>query len=385
MAEYDLKFTASPLTDTGTYKLLELPPELCSLIESAGDSDSSPGNALTIKGQAHEDAVLCTQDKTYALRSVVLSNSVLVVAPPPHGGGDPSREVVIRDQLNEILELVPSVPRLHTLEGLLKGQAYDEGQEGEGMARGEDGPPVREPAPRVSYKEAQATVQASDTELARGLKDRRVLSLEGNLRPVAPSYLTAILELLLNEIVSQSLHGAAPVEALSSALARDHELKREVCEQVMAWFGRVEDGKWEMDAAAVVREIGLGVLRTHKDKPIPRWEFVMNWRKKVVDTFESIISLELLSGNYLINFDTLQDPPLPLVTYFPCSSLPIDPAARFADLFLTRARWKAEEIEPYLTDIAVDRKERDKLLLKFARAVTNAEGVWYTARAKYNG
>lgn len=65
--------------------------------------------------------------------------------------------------------------------------------------------------------------------------------------------------------------------------------------------------------------------------------------------------------------------------------MPPDPAARFADLFLTRARWKAEEIAPFLADIVVDHKERDKLLLKYARAITDSEGVWYTTRARYNG
>lgn len=72
----------------------------------------------------------------------------------------------------------------------------------------------------------------------------------------------------------------------------------------------------------------------------------------------------------------------PLIAYFPASALPPDPAARFTDLFLTRLRWRADDISPFLADIVVDNKERDKLLLKYARAVTDSEGVWYTSRAK---
>lgn len=74
-----------------------------------------------------------------------------------------------------------------------------------------------------------------------------------------------------------------------------------------------------------------------------------------------------------------------ILTYFPASSLPVDAASRFADLFLTRSRWKVEDISPFLADIAINSKERDKLLLKFARGTTDAQGVWYTARAQYNG
>jgi hypothetical protein len=34
---------------------------------------------------------------------------------------------------------------------------------------------------------------------------------------------------------------------------------------------------------------------------------------------------------------------------------------RFADLFLTRKRWNSEHIKPYLSDIAADTKDLDKL------------------------
>ena len=74
-----------------------------------------------------------------------------------------------------------------------------------------------------------------------------------------------------------------------------------------------------------------------------------------------------------------------MLTYFPASALPVEPAARFADLFLARPRWKGEEIAPFLTDIAVNTKERDKLLLKYCRTITESGSVWYTVRMQYNG
>ena len=85
-------------------------------------------------------------------------------------------------------------------------------------------------------------------------------------------------------------------------------------------------------------------------------------------------------GNYLSSTSPLTSNNL--VSYFPCAELPTDPAARFTDLFLTRQRWKAEDIAPFLSDIAVNAKERDKLLLRYARALTDKEGVLYTSRVK---
>ena len=55
---------------------------------------------------------------------------------------------------------------------------------------------------------------------------------------------------------------------------------------------------------------------------------------------------------------------------------------RFAGLSLTRERWKAEDIKPFLLDIAVDTKDLDKLLLKYAKAMADKDGSWYTARAR---
>jgi sister chromatid cohesion protein DCC1 len=140
MSTLDLKFCNNPTDDSGSFRLLELPPELCQLIESSANTrrvhvtlphcvkliSDDDLCRLTIRGQADEDAVLCTTEKTYALRSVVLSNSVLVVTPTSN-----AKEVVIRDQLHEILEPVPCLPKLHKLASLLRGREYDDGHEGE--------------------------------------------------------------------------------------------------------------------------------------------------------------------------------------------------------------------------------------------------------------
>ena len=76
-----------------------------------------------------------------------------------------------------------------------------------------------------------------------------------------------ILELLLTNLVSLSLsHTAAPISTLISALEDEHDIRRDITRQVMAWFGRLDDdnGVWEMDVAAVVREVGLGILRAYR-------------------------------------------------------------------------------------------------------------------------
>ncbi|KAG1802728.1 sister chromatid cohesion protein Dcc1 [Suillus plorans] len=365
MSELDLRLSTATAQDTGSFRLLELPPELCQIIESASEKTAS----LFIKGHPTEDAVLCTLQKTYAVRSVVLSNSVLVVTP---SRSDPDGTVHIRDQLHEILELVPVVPKLHKLSILLRDMEYDEGDEDKQATM-----------PKYSYEQARSEIQASEAEFVLGLKERRILVLEGQLRPIAPAHLSTILELLLNYLISMSLsHQAAPIEELVSVLADEHEIPRVVSKQVMSWFGDVKEGLWKMDVDAVIRELGVGIFRHHRHNPISENEFLKKWKNVVGDTFESSVKLSLLSGDYLRNLSSIGEEAS--LTYFPSSALPVDPAARFVELFLTRQRWKHEEIEHFLLDIAVNSKERDKLLLKHARALTDTEGVWYTARVSYN-
>ncbi|OCH89001.1 hypothetical protein OBBRIDRAFT_779081 [Obba rivulosa] len=378
MNEYTLNFSSSS-EDNGKFKLLELPPELCKLVESAINSNTSP--SLMIKGQPNEDAVLCTADKTYTVRSIVLSNSMVVATPPAASSSEDSEDSIeIRDQLNEILELVPTVPKLHKLESLLRGQEYDDGDIDDMYDDDEQRPTKRW---RYTYEDVSGSIQASEVELQRGLKERRILTLNGQLRPLRPSYLTTILELLLNTLVSLSLpHTAAPVDRLVDTLAQAYDIQRDVSTQVMSWFGTILSDSWDMDVDAVVKEVGLGLLRPHKDGPIAEAEFLQKWRKAVGDTFEARVSLQLLSGNYLSDRSLTQE--VVQLTYFPSSALPVEPAARFTDLFLTRDRWTADDLAPFLADIVVDSKDRDKLLLKYARAVTGSEGVWYMARAKYN-
>ena len=92
-------------------------------------SPRKPEPSLTVKGQPNEDAVLCTNDKTYALRSVALSNSALVVTSSAFDSSSEREAVFIRDELHEILEITPTVPKLHKLGDLLRGREYDESDE----------------------------------------------------------------------------------------------------------------------------------------------------------------------------------------------------------------------------------------------------------------
>ncbi|KAF8205052.1 sister chromatid cohesion protein Dcc1 [Pholiota molesta] len=378
MPEYDLNFSPFSSNEADSFKLVELPPDLTALIENAINNEEDI--SLTIKGQPNEDAVLCTGDKTFAMRSIGLSNTILVVTPvqDDYASNFANDALAIRDQVSEIMELIPAVPKMHKLTGLLRERQYDDSSEDDIYE--EDGTQIH-----YTYDDARAEIQASDAELDKGLKDRRILIINNELRPIKPEYLNRLLELILNLLISLSMkYTSVSVEQLSSVLADGHEVPRAVSTQIMAWFGELKDGRWKMDVGSVVRELGLGILRNHRHDPISQGDLLLRWKTQVGDTFESLVSIGLLEGNY-IESETINYGDNLTLKYFPASDLPVDPAARFSDLFLTRKKWKGEDISPFLSDIAVNSKERDKLLLKYCRTVTESGGVRYTARAQYNG
>ena len=115
-----LAFSPTTVKESGNFRLLELPPDLLKSVES---NNSSP-LTWAIKGNPAEDAVLCTDDKTYSIRSVSLSNSVLIITP-----GEVQDRIVIRDTSHELLQVAPILPKVHRLAGLLRGREYDEGRE----------------------------------------------------------------------------------------------------------------------------------------------------------------------------------------------------------------------------------------------------------------
>jgi sister chromatid cohesion protein DCC1 len=59
-------------------------------------------------------------------------------------------------------------------------------------------------------------------------------------------------------------HNAASVPELSRSLEVEHEFRREVTLQVMRWFGQVDnaDERRRRDVEKVVRQVGLGILRS---------------------------------------------------------------------------------------------------------------------------
>lgn len=86
--------------------------------------------SLIINGRRNDEAVLSTQDKTYALREVSQSNSMLLCAIESRRAGNESSgpgsggQLTMKVNVSSLLELTNVVPRLDRITTLLKASAY---------------------------------------------------------------------------------------------------------------------------------------------------------------------------------------------------------------------------------------------------------------------
>lgn len=139
---------------------------------------------LTMKGTPADDAYICTADRTFTLRTITVSNSMLFLRPDTT-----TNDLYIQDTCHEILELTPSVPRLARVEKLLRETSWS-GMQGTKRARegDEDESAAGRNKSRKRYTRAQmqSVIQASDVELDAGLAERNVIEVDGTFLLVSP-------------------------------------------------------------------------------------------------------------------------------------------------------------------------------------------------------
>ncbi|KAF8756959.1 Sister chromatid cohesion protein Dcc1 [Rhizoctonia solani] len=373
-SEFQLRFS-DPLKDKyqepPQYSLVELPPDIVELVKQ-GQVNFRYGDELMMMlyfaplvSNAGPDAQ--STDSAPDLLEPSETNTL-----------------VISGEVSEILELVPTVTAFGRSSFIILRAAS-----GTTTSRMKKLTKLRRR--RVTLDELRNIVQASDSELEDGLRKARVLNLGGTLRPLPISSLTEILVTLLLTIGSTGLPRPPkpiPLVKLIQNIEDEFQVNPDVMEHIASWYGTVngegDKRMWEADMKAIVGEIGVGILRRAEDA-VEEIEFIERWKEQVGDMFTEHIDIALLDGNYLSTPlpHTKYGEPSSTLLYYPRSALPTDAAQRFQTLFLTRPKWKAEDIAIYLEDIAVDKKERDRLMLKYTRQITEPDGVWVTARVRY--
>lgn len=301
-----------------------------------------------MRGQPDEDAVLCTQSKTYAIKFVGTSNSVFLI--PPSDQSEFSDNLVDENDQSQLpvasvikvatgtMELVEVAPKLDKLKLLFKNLYRPEVDiEMEGLGELETG--------LFKWDDLVDLVQASDDELLSGLQALSALEIDGYWRVVDVKYMDMMLRMLLhNSVLNDWSLDALDQDKVVDVLQSDG-FPRKLAEHCLCVYGhKVSEGVetncvWKLDERKVCVHFAREILRGGKKKIE---KFMEEWNRKVPECMQA--SFTMLEGEVLTERFGVET----WVSALSVSSLPSSPAERFSLLFKERQKWEWKDLQPYI-------------------------------------
>ncbi|XP_071736120.1 uncharacterized protein [Rutidosis leptorrhynchoides] len=316
---------------------------------------------VSLRGQPDEDAVLCTQSKTYAIKFVGTSNSVFLVPPSDQftvnenshdcdekGTDSNARFASILKVAPGTMELVEVAPRIDKLKSLLLENPYKFDEDTEMYDTG-----------LYRWVDLIDRVQASDEELRSALQVLSAVEINGYWRNIDENYMGQIVNTLVNNaIINEWPLSALNEDEAVESLVNDG-FPRVIAHHCLEVYGsKTNGGVWELDNRRVCVHFARRILAFGKMK---MESFMEEWIGKVPSGMK--VSLDMLEGEVLVEKLGIQS----WIYSFSVSSLPSDPANRFARLFQERAKWDWKDLHPYIRDLSVPGLTSDGLLLKYTR------------------
>lgn len=338
-------------------------------------------NSLIIKGLPEDEAVLCTESKTYIVRQVNTSNSIVLLDRHERQGRH-----YVHDDVSNTIELLPCLARLGRLDDLLRESSYS-GQENEEE--------LMKSKTFYTLEDLLSTVQASKQELLTGLEKRGAFLHQSHYRLFDKDYLFRLFDSLMTNstIRGISIDNMMMIEATNCILEEmkktegndDLYIPDNVLKACIDQFTIKSSNSFlKFDHAKVCRFLGEWMLTNPRGKRWKLEEFMEYWSSMGHGTF--IPKLQHLSGLYITHETIKIQKPEKYIEYFPINELSTDPPQRFATLFSEKPLWSAEEINPFLEDLAPEKKQKEILLLKFARTHKTNNGkeivILYGSRIK---
>lgn len=307
---------------------------------------------MVLRGQPDEDAVLCTPSRTYAMKFVGTSNSVLLVPPANQSeycdnlqknDSNSYEEKVVAPVIKVVpgsMELVEVAPRLDKLKLLLSENPYrleendmENLEENEASITG-----------LYSWNDLIDNIQASDEELRSGLQAISAVEINGFWRLVDESYMDMILGILLrNSVLNDWSFDALNEDEVMTTLESDG-FPRVLARHCLRVYGEkvndfINSCVWKLDEKKVCIHYARKILKGGKRK---LESFMDEWRQITPDGMQP--TFDLVKGEVLtekVGVDTW-------VHAFSVSSLPSTPAERFSILFRERPKWEWKDLQPYI-------------------------------------
>lgn len=298
------------------------------------------GDLIVIKGDDDENAVLCTDTKTYNVvetetsNSLLLSQNVKFKEDLTDGGDRTTSAITVSGIFYDYLEVVSCKPHLGKLKEILNKTLY-KGPELEGDI---------DQSLLFTHEELLDTIQSSRQELEDALKNMHVVKINNKIRLLDFEYHFRVLSYMLKvidenawaldeieyEVTIELLNDIVPVEILNSLFDLYTEPSK-IIDHLQLYSYKETD----------VCRFFAQILLLHAGK-FNFNEFLQAWNESVPEGM--VPQVEMLYGLAII--DKVSVPPV--IRSFPESQLPEKILERFSALFQAKDKWTVPEITPYI-------------------------------------
>lgn len=319
------------------------------------------GEKLTVIGEPKREAVFCTSNKTFAIKKVETSNSILLVPPSKDSN------FFVSGICSDYYELKQVEGKLDKLHDILKLCEY------KGITDEIMHPPIKENL--HTLQELRAITPASQKEFDDALQNLDIVEINGFVRLLSRSALLEYSESVFNYIIESDLTIDNIDENLCIAgIPKDSDPL--ILRRVLASLGECEvssDGRniWNLDKRKVLRMSAHIIFSNHSSSKLSVEEFLSLWsaRSPVADNVVPLAE-SLLRGVALKVSSSDSKASSPAFLYVPLELLPKDIGGRLQHLFSKQPKLSKEMIEPYLEDLVAPQK-LEETLLKHCRVVDN--------------
>ncbi|POW06225.1 hypothetical protein PSTT_09081 [Puccinia striiformis] len=358
-----------------SYLLLDLPPELLDPVtkQLKGQDASNVDLQMELRGRDGDEVVLTTPGKTFQLRTVQNSNSVMICGTSVSDKDNDNLSLTVMKVVHETIELgdVTIFPgnRLERVKELLQPHLYT-GETNEAQRLIEDSK-CQDVPPPVTLSSYLSTLGYLSTILSGLLKSLDELGIGHNEHfAIGP-----VIDIITSRLDIQP----AALLQIFNKFFLDFKIHK------------------PYDSFDPNQKARLKSQRSNNRyiQKINFESFVATWKSKLPESFFEYCLIDNLSSHSILSNDQKS------LIVIPIDKLSLEPKIRMSQLFEIQAKWKIDEIERFLLPVTGGglKKKFDELVLKFCRKIKEptidpnshskqqnskdskgSETIWLTAR-----
>nr|XP_020727802.1 sister chromatid cohesion protein DCC1 isoform X1 [Odocoileus virginianus texanus] len=317
--------------------------------------------SLVIRGDKDEQAVLCSEDKTYDLKVADTSNMLLFIPGckiPEQLKMEETHCNIIHTEIfgftNNYWELRRCRPKLKKLKKLLMENTY----EGPDSEKEKDSSHLK-----YTTEDLLDQIQASEEEIMTQLRVLNACEIGGYWRILEFDYEMKLLNHITQLVDSESWSFSKV--PLNTCLQELGPLEpEEMIEHCLKCYGKkyTEEGEvyFELSADKVCRATAQMLLQNAVKFNLA--EFHEVWQQSVPEGMTT--RPDQLKGLALVDRQSRPE----IIFLLKAEDLPEGDQERFNSLFSLREKWTEEDIAPYIQDLCGEKLTIGALLTKYARS-----------------